>query len=448
VTLSPVTDLLRERIGLDPETLGPTSVARAVQARMEAHGLAAAADYAARLVTDPQEFQVLLDDVTVPETWFFRGGEVFSFLARRIAEIVRMRQPPEQYRVLSVPCSTGEEPYSLAIALAEAGVSPAACSIWGIDINARWVERARQGRFGDFAFRQTAADLQQRYFQYSGDGWELQAAIRTRVSFRQANLLDPFFLAAEKPFDLIFCRNLFIYMDPSARRRALDTLERLLAAEGLLCTGHAEPLEFADPRFQRSGAGEYFLYQRRSACSGNPPALVSQSPLSLRYSAWESNASAPPVSAADASGRPPPVGSSGEGAGGGRSPPDSVLKAAWAGDPPSAPVIPTEVTAEDLLRQARQQADLGQFDAAFSACQACLDRSEPSADVFGLLGVLHQARQQTEEAMRCFERALYLNPEHRDSLTHLMLLCQEQGDLTQSARLRRRLERIVSGGES
>src|SRR5262249_5758451 len=147
------------------------------------------------------------------------------------------------YRVLSVPCSTGEEPYSLALALLEAGVAPSSWQIDAVDLSPRHIERAGRGVFGEFSFRQTPPELRQRYFRRIAAGWEPEPALRALVRFRQGNLLAAFFLAGEEPFDLIFCRNLFIYLLPAARRRALETLDRLLAAEGWLCMGHAEPIE-------------------------------------------------------------------------------------------------------------------------------------------------------------------------------------------------------------
>jgi chemotaxis protein methyltransferase WspC len=100
--------------------------------------------------------------------------------------------------------------------------------------------------------------------------------------------------------------------------------------------------------------------------------------------------------------------------------------------------------AVDPLARARELADSGRLDEALAACQACLSR--PSAGLFALMGVLHQARRQPDEAVRCFQQALYLDPAHRDALTHLMLLRREQGDHAQAALLQRRLERASPGG--
>ncbi len=400
MNLDPVAALLRERIGLDPDSLGAGVLSRAVESRMRALGLTAAAEYTTRLVEGGQEFQSLVDAVTVPETWFFRGGEVFPFLVGHIAGAVRRQPTGEPYRILCVPCSTGEEPYTLALALVEAGVPPSAWRIEGVDLNARLVERARQGRFGEFSFRQTAPELRRRYFRPVDGTWELAPAIRSLVRFDQGNLLAPFFLAGEKPFDLVFCRNLLIYLHAAARRRTLDTLDRLLAPQGLLCMGHAEPLNLLDARFERIGPEGVFLYHRPTVRAFEPQRSAVTSP---------------------------------------RQEPALLPHAG----PRSTPLVPV-----DLLAQARQQADAGRLDVALAICQMHLNRCGPSPDLFGLMGVLHQARQEKAEAAQCFDRALYLDPAHRESLTHLMLLCRERGDHRQAERLRRRLERVAPEGEA
>jgi chemotaxis protein methyltransferase WspC len=402
MNLEAVIDLLRDRIGLDPESLGPTVLPRAVGVRLRALGLKPA-DYAARLAGDAQEFDTLVADLTVPETWFFRGAEVFPYLARHIAEAVRGQAPGQRFRILSVPCSTGEEPYSLALTLVEAGVPAPAWQIEGVDLSPRLIDQACRGRYGEFSFRQTPPELRRRYFRRSDGQWELSPDVRCLVRFRPGNLHAPFFLAGEAPFDLIFCRNLFIYLHSAARRRALDTFDRLLAPQGLLCTSPAEALGFENARFERTGPRECFLYRRPPP----PPRIEDRGPRT------EERKTVPSTLA----------------------PRSSIL------DPRSSRPV-------DLLARARQQADGGHLDQALATCREHLGRAGPSADLFSLMGALHQARHEADEAFRCFRRALYLDPQHRDALTHLMLCCQERGDHAQAARLRRRLERFAEGGEA
>lgn len=401
MNLMPVIDLLREQIGLAPESLGPTALASSVGARMRALALGTPEAYATRLADDLPEFQALIDHLTVPETWFFRGGDVFQFLARRIAEEIRQRPAGKRYRVLSVPCSTGEEPYSLAIALAEIGVAPERWVIEGDDLSSRSIERARGGIFSEFSFRQMDPELKRRYFRSTPEGWQIQQSLLSQVAFEQGNILAPFFLAAKEPFDLVFCRNLLIYLTPAARQRTLDVLDRLLAKQGLLCMGHAEPLQFLDGRFEQVGPQGHFLYQRKPPVRPQIPAVAERPRL------------------ANVSQR------------------ESVALAA-----PSAPVP------VDLVAQARELADKGKIDEALASCQANLAHTRSSPHLLSLMGVLHVARLETDEAVRCFQQALYLDPGHRDALTHMMLICQEQGDHAQAARLRRRLERATAGGDA
>ena len=405
MNLAPVIDLLRQRIGLEPDSLGATTFSRAVTARMRALGLTTCEDYTAQLAGDREQLQLLLADVAVPETWFFRGGQVFAHLAERVAEAIRQREREKPYRILSVPCSTGEEPYSLAIALAEAGAAPASCEFEAVDVCSRHLEVARRARFGSFSFRQTPAVLRDRYFYPVERDWELDARIRSLVRFRQGNLADPLFLAGEGSFDLILCRNLFIYLTPEARRQALNTIVRLLAADGWLCTGHADPLDFEDARFSRTGPEGCFLY-RRTARPASRLLTVSESPERRKAERGARSLKQPGLSA-----------------------PRSPL--------PAAPA--------DLLLEARQQANGGRLADALASCQEQLALVGPSADLYSLMGVIYQARQEKDEAVRCYERALYLEPGHAEVLRHLMLLSQERGDGAQAERLRRRLERITPG---
>jgi chemotaxis protein methyltransferase WspC len=420
MSLALVVHHLQEQTGLSPEALGPTILPTVVKARMRLLGLDDTATYAAHLASHVGEFLALVDEIVVPETWFFRGGDLFAYLARRIAERVRARSPQQAVRILSVPCSTGEEPYSLAIALHEAGVPATAWSIEGIDLSPRLIAHAQRGQYTDFSFRQTSADLRRQYFRPIAGGWQIDPAIRAAVRFRQGNLLDPLFLAAEPPYDLIFCRNLLIYLTPAARQRVLATLHRLLNPDGWLCMGHAEPLELVDPRFQRVGPAGHFLYQRTGQKAESNPVRTERKGAdgskdrSSQAERRESNRIATLA-------------------------PSSIF------DPQSSISSPPAL---DFLGQARQQADSGQLADALGSCQAHLVRCGPSAALFSLMGVIHQARHDRDEAGRCFRKALYLQPDHPEALLHLMLLCQEQGDGAQAALLRLRLARIAPGGEA
>ena len=261
--LAAVLDLLTRRLGVDPASLGSAAVHAAIEARLAASGLGSPERFAARLASDPDSLARLAEDILVPETWFFRGGDLFAHLARRL---------PRPFRALSLPCSTGEEPYSLAIAAAEAGLPASAAHIVGVDVSGRALASARSGLYGPLAFRQTVPERRSAWFRPAGGLWSLVPDIRRRVAFQHGNLLDPSLLGGEPPFDAVLCRNLFIYLVADARQRGLDALARLVKPGGLLVVGHAEPLPLGETRFTRDGPPELFLYRRAEAVAPARPA--------------------------------------------------------------------------------------------------------------------------------------------------------------------------------
>lgn len=410
MNLAPILALLQKRTGLDPGTLGTHAVQIAIAQRLLALGLDAAG-YAARLAEDAGEFSRLVGEVIVPETWFFRGGGLFFYLADQIRLAVSGRPMP--YRVLSLPCSTGEEAYSLAIALAESGVPPSRYVIDGVDISARNIEAAQRGVYNDLAFRQMASDLRRRWFRPLARGGEIDSAVRANVRFQAGNLLDRGLLLWEKPYDLVFCRNLFIYFTPEARRQGLDTLARLVAPAGLLALGHAESLEPEENRFRRAGPEGYFLYRR----AGVIPSAIVPGTIST-----ESAIQAPTVK--------------------------ESAKAAREDEAPSLTVEPSRGhRSEAMLDEARRLADQGLYVEALDHCARVREQFGPSADLYTLLGIIHQARHDDDEADRCFNKALYLTPDHREAILHLMLLRQRDGALDRARLLRARLERLPPQGD-
>ncbi|HEY4310576.1 MAG TPA: CheR family methyltransferase [Pirellulales bacterium] len=429
MNLDAITGLLRKRIGLDPESLGPSVVPSAVALRQRALGIAELSDYAGRLQNSAQEFEALVNELVVCETWFFRGGELFSYLAARIKDAARNRSLTRPFRVLCVPCCTGEEPYSLSIALTELQVPRKAWHIDACDINERFLARARKGHYTDFSFRQTEPDLRERYFHSVDGGWELDESIRSTVDFHCANLVEPGFLHGAARYDLIFCRNLFIYLHDAARQQVIGVLDRLLASDGLIAMGHAEPLSSLDRRFRHVGPDGCFLYAREGVSAADSPAKPALAPLpAANYATREAVATKSPASRQDAGRR---------------------AKAAVSPRPAAkrtTPTVPTEI-AGDPLTTARQHADAGRLDEAWADCQALLTKSGPTADLFTLLGIIQQARHD-KGAKQYFEKALYLDPDHGDSLLHLMLLCEQQGAHSQAAALRSRLERATQGGDA
>ena len=388
--------VVRDRLGIDPTSLGPNVLERAVEGRMIARGLSDPALYTARLMTEQAERDALAADMAVSETWFFRGSRaLFERLAGFLADRAG-RASGGRVRALSVPCSTGEEPYSLAIALHERLLTPDEYALDAVDQSERVLAKAAVARYGSFAFREGGTDSRFAYFHQMDDQWELLPHLRAAVRFLQGNLADPAFLAGERPYDLVICRNLFIYLTADAKLRAMTNLDRLLALDGRLCLSPAEADRLPPGRFVAEGTPEFGIYRR--------------------------------VGVGSASHRRPGSGEEAE--------------SAAAGSPRAAPPD-SPAPAPDALEAAYRLADAGRLDEARAACEGLIRARATDADALALLGVIHLAAGRLEEASDALRRALYLAPDHVEAVAHMMALSERRGDDARAAALRRRLAQLT-----
>lgn len=217
------------------------------------------------------ERQRLLPHITNNESYFLREPGQLEVLKNEVLGAVRSRlegNGRNEVRILSAACSTGEEPYSLAIVARDSGVFPAPwrVKITGIDIDPTALARAMQARYTKNAFRRVGTDFIERHFRASEDGvHEIAPRIRERVTFRPGNLVDSGWSAGLPPQDVIFCRNVLIYFDDRAVERAVAGLYNALTPGGYLFLGHAETLtRVATPLIAERRKGAVF-YRRPEA---------------------------------------------------------------------------------------------------------------------------------------------------------------------------------------
>jgi chemotaxis protein methyltransferase CheR len=263
--------LIAKRTGLEIRERDRKILERAILSRMKSLHLSAVNSYYDCLAVETQqnseEWQNVIRLLTNPESYFLRDRGQFSLLKRHIfPELIERRQQTKTLRVWSAGCSTGEEVYSLAILLEELlpDIDRWDLLILGTDINLATLQNAQAGLYGNWSFRTTDTELQQRYFHATDRGYLLCDRIRQRVKFHYSNLAD----CADFPynesdyFDLIICRNVFIYFTLIAREKALNTFSRSLATDGYLLTGHAELYGQNLSLFQRKLFPESILYQK------------------------------------------------------------------------------------------------------------------------------------------------------------------------------------------
>jgi len=393
VTEAALAERLAGEIGLAAESLGPDAVSRAVGRIAARLGIGAGA-LLERLLERDAEWPLLIEELTVQESWFFRDRRSFEALA----EFSRGRAGT--LRVLSAPCATGEEPYSIAMRLLEAGRAPEQFSIDAVDISRRALQVAEAAVFPPNSFRRECGGRQARYFTAKGGDFELNALVRSCVRFAHANVVSPAFLKQRARYDVIFCRNLLIYLTGPARLRLLAALDAMLAPDGILFTGASElPLLLTRGYSRLEG-------ERVFAC---------------------------------------------------RRAPNSPRRAAAPAAPKRVPAVPrpapkpkiqaTAVTLDD----ARRLADTGDIAGAAKVCERLLGASPGSAEVYCLLGVIHQAAGNDMLAEQHFQRALYLDPNQYEALVHMSMHAERRRDFDAGQRFRQRAERAqarTAGGEA
>ncbi|MDL5052368.1 protein-glutamate O-methyltransferase CheR [Oscillatoria laete-virens NRMC-F 0139] len=240
MSIEAIEALLQTKMGLDANLGGRSAIALRIQERMRQCNLTEIEEYSRLVAISVEELDTLVESVVVPETWFFRDRESYN----RLAQFIRQEWLPQHrnrtLRVLSVPCSTGEEPYSIAIALLEAGLTPQQFTIDAVDISKQALNHAQRGIYVPYSFRTPIPTLQSQYFQLTPEGYQLQPSIKNLVNFHQGNLVERQFFYRHPPYHIIFCRNLLIYLVQSARVQAVQNLDRLLAPNGLLFVGSSE----------------------------------------------------------------------------------------------------------------------------------------------------------------------------------------------------------------
>ncbi len=403
--------ILRGFMGLNAAAVGMSCVAYAVRERMERCRIDDLPGYHHALLSSPEELDALIECVVVGETWFFRVPEAFRALQHYAQREWLPSHRFGRLRILSLPCATGEEPYSIAMALLDAGIEPQQLAIDAIDISRRNLAAAQQARYESASFRGTDLAFRDVHFVPEEGQYALRQAPRSLVQFACGNLIAPGFATARGLYDVVFCRNLLIYFDREIQQRAIGVLNQLLAPNGMLFVGHAEGSVLREgfaPCRDFPGA---FGFIRRRADAPVPSSCV--------HSA-SAAASHPRVRPIKAEVRP------------------------FAPHAQEAPPPAAAAQDEDGLVEARHCANAGHFAEAALLCEQHLAAHGPTAPAYYLLALVRDAVGSRDQAETYLRRAAYLDPEHYETLVHLALLCEQAGQHDTAAHYRRRAERVLT----
>jgi chemotaxis protein methyltransferase CheR len=246
---------------------------RRLEERIAATGSPSFQAYFSLLRADADhEIEHLINSFTVNETYFYREDhQLRCMTADLLDNIVSRKEPGGTVRIWSIPCSSGEEPYSIALWLMEnwPQVDSYNVEIVGSDIDTRALKAAAAGIYGSRALMRLSHDLIGRYFTPTADGnHQIDEGLRNSIEFTRTNLVDSKDMVRYGNFDLIFCRNVLIYFDDASRRQAAENLYDCLRPGGFICLGHSESMSRISPLFRVARFPDAIVYQKPEADHG------------------------------------------------------------------------------------------------------------------------------------------------------------------------------------
>jgi chemotaxis protein methyltransferase WspC len=441
-------EVLRRWIGLDPHSIGEAAIRRAVRLRMLSLGIDDLQAFVRLVETDRTERDRLVEEVVVAESWFFRDQQVYDHLRRFVSARIAAR-PGDPVRILSAPCAAGEEPYSIAMALLDSGLRPEQFRIDAIDISRVALSKAQTARYSPNAFRNADSGFRDRWFRMDGGSAVLDEAVSRCIRFAWANILEESFVSGaldsgRAPYDIVFCRNLLIYLTPDARAAVERSIDRLLKPDGIVVLGAAEPA-ILQGNWVADSAGSTFTLRRGGSGETSRWPSLTAGPGSLQRrptSATAPRVLPPPARARSAShptSTPRPH------------PPRSLEGQGLAGPPaPTPPPRPEDAATESrpqsvslTLAEVNALANARRFNEAIALCETAQKDLGPSAELFFIAGIMHQSSGSLELAEDCFHKTLYLDGAHDEALLALSLLAEQRGDRGQAEQYRRSALRVV-----
>lgn len=408
--------VLRERSGLIFQPLRRVAVEAAANRVMQRIRVDAPDSFVSLVAQTGAVFDELMAEVTIGETYFFREAAHFTLLRKTILpEFLARQAPGQRFRAWSAGCSTGEEPYSLALALREEGVPG---TVVGTDVSRARLSAARRGEYRQWSFRGVPPSTIDRYFKHVGDNYTLSADVRRDVEFRYLNLASdryPEMASGVYGMDVIFCRNVLIYFDRATIAHVATSLMASLASGGWLLLGATDPPlhEFVKCEVVQTPAGLAYRHARGAGQVATrvpaarapevvfPPVVVPAAPPAVVPRPAEAPATAGPTSALLFAGS----------AASGESASEAYLRRDY--DRVIALLAPAadrgDASANDFVLYIRALANLGRLEEAGRACAAALDSHRDNAELHYLHAVLVAQSGQFTESARAAKRALYLD---------------------------------------
>lgn len=424
--LERIGELLRA-VHLDGALTAPEAIRSIVDERLRATGVSSVDAYAELAARSADEIARLREQIAVPETWLFRYPGSFEALQYRMST-----STSRPFRVLSVACATGAEPFSIAATALSAGLRPDQVSVIGIDPNPAALASARRAELGRMAVRGELPSWASPWIESRNGIARIDPAVRACCEFREGMAPGALIDLPAGTFDAVFCRNLAIYLGESGRRVIGERLAALLKPDGMLFLGHAErpalfgleaTFETASPAVSGS-----FAFSRRSAPAPTKPVLAAFD-LQPQGTPWESYA---PPRAAVAPSAPA------------RALPNAAPAPAATASTKAAAATAIAPTANSQLLAARAAADAGNLARAAELTEHLHAAGDRSLALMELQGAIFMAMGDAPRAENVLRQVVYLDPGNVEALLHLAVLAERRGDGALALRYRQRAAKGAS----
>lgn len=222
-------------------------------------------EYCGYLRMEPNEWDKLIELITVNETYFFREENLLKEFQKSVLPEFKYRTPDNPLIIWSAACSTGEEPYTIGMLVEDSNLfKPGAVKIIGTDINKKVLSKAMKGIYKkkSLSFRRMPEDAYDKFFIELEENYKVKDSIRNMIDFRYINLLDNDIIHKIGKVDIIFCRNVLIYFDVNVIRKIVDVFYEILNPGGYLFLGHAETITSLQTEFETVVTPSVYYYRK------------------------------------------------------------------------------------------------------------------------------------------------------------------------------------------
>lgn len=415
-SLEKIKQLVKEKIGLDSQTIGSNTVEKILQRRMMQCDIEDMDDYFLLVSSSSDELNELLEVAVIPETWFFRDIRPFEKIYKNIQKNL-LQNKTCKFNILSLPSSTGEEPYSLAMYLIEHGIPEENFSIEAVDVSNRALKFAQMGIYTNNSFRgKDYPSYQSKYFCRLDKYYKINKNIQKKIKFYPLNILQDN-TDKHKKFDFILCRNLLIYFDGKTKKIAFNNLSHFLKDSGLLFVGHSEFGSVPEELFQNTGFEQAFAL------------IMPSNPLYRKKPEPNTEFKSSPAKAFVLN-KPAKL--------------EKACFSALIHNSANMQASSKALSSDELLKKAKFLADSSEFSQAQALCHKHIKHYGENTQSLLLLGIIASCRNQLESSEKLFRKSLYLNPKNYQALIHLALLLEKKGDTKNAALFKKRADRVAN----